>query len=58
MIERKVQNIIFSSTAAVYGIPEYLPIDEDHTLNTINFYGFTKFEIERILHWYSKLKGI
>ena len=58
MIERKVQNIIFSSTAAVYGIPEYLPIDEDHTLNPINFYGFTKFEIERILHWYSKLKGI
>ena len=58
MIERKVQNIIFSSTAAVYGIPEYLPIDEDHTLNPINFYGFTKCEIERILHWYSKLKGI
>ena len=58
MIERKVQNIIFSSTAAVYGIPKYLPIDEDHTLNPINFYGFTKFEIERILHWYSKLKGI
>ena len=58
MIEYKVKNIIFSSTAAVYGIPEYLPIDEDHTLNPINFYGFTKFEIERILHWYSKLKGI
>ena len=58
MIEHKVQNIIFSSTAAVYGIPEYLPIDEDHTLNPVNFYGFTKFEIERILHWYSKLKGI
>ena len=58
MIEHKVQNIVFSSTAAVYGTPEYLPIDEDHTLNPINFYGFTKFEIERILHWYSKLKGI
>ena len=45
MIEHKVKNIIFSSTAAVYGIPKYLPIDEDHTLNPINFYGFTKFEI-------------
>jgi UDP-glucose 4-epimerase len=58
MIEHDVKNIVFSSTAAVYGIPEYLPIDEDHSLEPINFYGFTKIEIERLLHWYSKLKGI
>ena len=58
MLEFGVRNIIFSSTAAVYGMPEYLPVDENHPLIPINFYGFTKLEIERLLHWYSKLKGI
>ena len=58
MVESGVENIIFSSTAAVYGMPEYLPVDENHPLNPVNFYGFTKLEIERLLHWYSKLKGI
>ena len=58
MIENDVRNIVFSSTAAVYGIPEYLPIDEGHPLEPINFYGFTKLEIERLLYWYSELKGI
>ena len=50
--------IVFSSTAAVYGMPEYLPVDENHPLNPVNFYGFTKLEIERILQWYGKLTGI
>ena len=49
---------IFSSTAAVYGYPEYLPIDENHPLNPINFYGFTKLEIERTLDWYNNLTGL
>ena len=58
MIHHNIQNIIFSSSAAVYGKPEYLPIDEDHTLKPINFYGFTKLEIENLLKWYSSLKNI
>ena len=58
MVENKVQNFVFSSTAAVYGMPQYLPLDENHPLKPINFYGFTKLEIERILQWYSELKGI
>jgi len=58
MAENGVHNIIFSSTAAVYGMPEYLPIDENHPLNPINFYGFTKLEIERILFWFRELKKI
>ena len=58
MVDNKVQNFVFSSTAAVYGMPKYLPVDEDHPLNPINFYGFTKLEIERLLQWYSDLKGI
>lgn len=58
MAENNVKKIIFSSTAAVYGEPQYLPIDEKHPTEPINFYGFTKLEIERILSWYDKLKGI
>ncbi|MFP4363890.1 MAG: UDP-glucose 4-epimerase GalE [Spirochaetia bacterium] len=53
-----VSNIVFSSSAAVYGEPQYLPIDEDHPKDPENYYGFTKLEIERFLRWYSKLKGI
>ncbi len=58
MVENNVTNFIFSSTAAVYGMPEYLPVDENHPINPINFYGHTKLAIENLLHWYSKLKGI
>ena len=50
--------VIFSSSAAVYGMPESLPMDEKHSLQPINFYGFSKLEIERTLHWYDRLKGI
>ncbi len=53
-----VSYFVFSSTAAVYGSPEYLPIDEDHPLAPENYYGFTKLEIERLLGWYEKLRGI
>ncbi len=58
MIDQDVNNFIFSSTAAVYGNPEYLPVDENHPLNPINYYGFTKLEIERILDWYNNLTGL
>lgn len=50
--------VIFSSSAAVYGTPEYLPADEEHPLKPINFYGFTKLEIERFLEWYDRLREI
>jgi UDP-glucose 4-epimerase len=53
-----IKNILFSSSAAVYGEPQYLPIDEKHPTDPQNYYGFTKLEIERILHWYEKLKGM
>ncbi len=58
MVGNNVTNFIFSSTAAVYGMPEYSPVDENHPVNPINFYGHTKLAIEKLLHWYSKLKGI
>lgn len=58
MCEQDVRKIIFSSSAAVYGEPTYLPIDENHPTSPMNYYGFTKLEIERILVWYSQLKNI
>lgn len=56
MVDNGVKNIVFSSTAASYGMPKYLPIDENHPLDTLSFYGFTKIEIERVMDWYSRLK--
>jgi UDP-glucose 4-epimerase len=53
-----VSRFVFSSSAAVYGEPDYLPIDEKHPTNPENYYGFTKLEIERFLSWYDRLKGI
>jgi len=53
-----VKYIVFSSSAAVYGTPKYLPIDEKHPTEPENYYGYTKLAIEQYLEWYRKLKGI
>jgi len=53
-----IQKMIFSSSAAIFGSPRYLPIDEQHPKNPENFYGFTKLEIERLMDWYDRLKGM
>jgi UDP-glucose 4-epimerase len=53
-----INAVVFSSSAAVYGEPKYLPMDENHPLSPENYYGFTKLEIERFLDWYDKLKSI
>jgi len=53
-----IKRFVFSSSAAVYGEPAYLPVDEKHPTVPENFYGFTKLEIERILDWYDRLKGL
>ena len=56
--EAGIETLIFSSSAAVYGEPAYLPVDEEHPKEPENFYGFTKLEIDRFLAWYEKLKGL
>lgn len=56
MVNNGVKHIVFSSSAAVYGMPKYLPLDEKHPRNPINFYGYTKAAIEDLMDWYSKLK--
>ena len=58
MTEYGVHKFILSSTAAVYGYPQYLPIDENHPLDPINYYGYTKLVIEQNLKWFSELKGL
>ncbi|NQV37231.1 MAG: UDP-glucose 4-epimerase GalE [Candidatus Marinimicrobia bacterium] len=58
MMDLNIKYFIFSSTAAVYGFPEYLPIDEDHPVNPINYYGYTKLAIEQNLKWFSDLQGL
>lgn len=50
--------MVFSSSAAVFGEPQYLPIDENHPKNPENYYGFTKLNIEQIMAWYEKLRGL
>jgi len=54
--EHKIKSFIFSSSAAVYGTPQYNPIDEFHPLSPTNYYGYTKLVIEENLEWFSNLK--
>ena len=53
-----VGRIVFSSTAAVYGIPDAVPIPEDAPTRPINPYGFTKLAIERALADYASAYGL
>ena len=57
MLNTGIKNIVFSSTSAVYGMPKYLPLDENHPLNPMSFYGYTKMAIEQVMNWYSKIKN-
>ena len=50
--------MVFSSSAATFGEPEYLPLDENHPQKPINYYGFTKLKIEEFMKWYDQLKGL
>ena len=54
LMENNVNKIIFSSTAAVYGNPEKIPIPENHKITPINPYGKTKATVENILEDFSK----
>jgi UDP-glucose 4-epimerase len=49
MLAASIKKFVFSSTCATYGVPNTVPIPEDHSQNPINPYGFTKLTVERIL---------
>lgn len=53
-----VKHFIFSSTAAVYGDPQNIPIDEKHPTTPTNPYGETKLAVEKMLAWFDTLSGI
>ena len=57
-VKHGCMNFILSSSAATYGEPKYLPIDEKHPTNPENYYGYTKLASEENLRWYSKLRGL
>jgi len=54
MMEYGVKHIVFSSTAATYGEPIRIPIDETHPTNPINPYGEAKLMMEKVIDWTSK----
>ncbi len=55
MVKNGVKSIIFSSTAAVYGDPLEIPINEDHPNNPTSVYGESKLMTEKIINWFSKV---
>jgi len=58
MIEVGISNLIFSSTCAIFGRPERVPIDESLPVRPINPYGESKLMFESILRWYNQLHGL
>ncbi|NOW89305.1 UDP-glucose 4-epimerase [Clostridium beijerinckii] len=58
MVKHDIKNIVFSSTAAVYGEPKKIPISEDDETNPTNTYGETKLTMEKMMKWVSKANGI
>jgi UDP-glucose-4-epimerase GalE len=61
MLRAGVKHVVFSSTAAVYGVPARVPITEDEPYAPINPYGESKVMVEKILGWldrYRELRGI
>lgn len=58
MIENGVKNFVFSSTAAVYGEPENIPLKEEYRKIPTNPYGDSKLALENILYWYSNAYDI
>lgn len=58
MREKNVKKIVFSSTCAIYGFPDKLPVKEDEKKKPVSVYGESKLMFESILDWYDKIYGI
>jgi UDP-glucose 4-epimerase len=58
MVRHQVSRIVFSSTAAVYGEPESVPIPEDALLRPVNAYGASKLMFEQLLDWFGRIHGL
>jgi len=58
MVDAGVNSIVFSSTCATYGVPEKVPITENHAQKPINPYGASKLMVERILADFDQAYGL
>jgi UDP-glucose 4-epimerase len=58
MVRYGVNAFIFSSTAAIFGEPQYVPIDEQHPKNPVNPYGRSKWMVEQLLEDYDRAYGL
>jgi len=58
MVKKGVKKLVFSSSAAVYGDPDHIPISENHPIKPKNPYGETKAFLEKALLWYDRAYGL
>ncbi len=58
LLENKIKNVVFSSTCAVYGESDYVPVDEQHPTEPANPYGESKLMVEKMIKWYGELKDL
>lgn len=56
--ENGVKSLVFSSTCAVYGIPDVVPISENSNTSPINPYGESKLAVEKLLSWFGRAYGM
>lgn len=57
-VNYNVKKIVYSSSAAVYGHPQYLPIDEIHVIRPISYYGLSKYTAEEYIRVFSNLNNL
>lgn len=57
-VNYNVKKIVYSSSAAVYGHPQYLPIDEKHEIRPISYYGLSKYTAEEYIRVFSNLNNL
>ncbi len=58
MVKARVKNIVFSSTAAVYGMPVQVPIRESEPYAPVSPYGESKVMVEKLLDWFDQIHGV
>jgi len=58
MLKAEIGKIVFSSTAAVYGMPEHVPIPETEPRAPVNAYGESKVMVETLLEWFDRIHGV
>ncbi len=58
ILKAGIKNIVFSSTAAVYGEAQYIPINEDHPTEPTSVYGQTKLMMEQVIRKYGELRDL